>query len=305
MDVHVRPCMTPGDLVAMKRVLIAGRRASPHCGYIHVGDLDWWHSYLLRRYNWPQIAFLWETAGGAVVGWSLFSPGYGAFDLFALPDVRGSASLDVMLEWTVTRATDIARQQGGTVIATMWVFADDALWQGHLARRGFAPDPDYALHYLLHPLDDVPSPRLPDGFALGHVAPQDVEARAAAHRAAFGSAHMTGAAYRQVVAAPGYRPDLDVVSAAPDGRIASFALGWLDDENRVGEFEPVGTPAEFRGQGLGRAALLEGLRRLRALGAQSVIVYAEADNRAAQALYRSVGFRQENTILAYRKAIGV
>lgn len=303
MPLVVRPCASPDDFLAMKRVLIEGRAASPHSGHIHVGDLDWWRSFLLRGYDWTQIAYLWEAGEDQVVGWSLFSPGYGAFDLFALADARRSAHLDVMLDWTVQRAIDLAARQGLTAISTMWVFDDDALWQGHLSRRGFAPDPDYALHYLVHALDGIPSSRLPDGFTVRHVGHEDVEARAAAHRAAFGSERLTGETYREVVRIAGYRPDLDVITVAPNGRIASFALGWLDEENRVGEFEPVGTPPDFRGQGLGRAALLEGLRRMRARGAQCVIVYVEADNAPAQALYRSVGFRQANTIRAYRKPL--
>lgn len=56
-------------------------------------------------------------------------------------------------------------------------------------------------------------------------------------------------------------------------------------------------------RGLGRAAMLEGLRRLKALGVREAIVYAEQANPAAQALYRSVGFEPINRIDAYRRLI--
>jgi len=110
-------------------------------------------------------------------------------------------------------------------------------------------------------------------------------------------------AYRQLMGAPGYDLNLDIVTVAPDGRFASFALGWMDSLNNVGEFEPVGTRPEFQGKGLGKAVLLEGLRRMKARGVTEAIVYVEAENPAAQRLYASVGFRPVNRIYTYVKDV--
>jgi hypothetical protein len=52
---------------------------------------------------------------------------------------------------------------------------------------------------------------------------------------------MTRESYQVVMCTWPYRHDLDQVVEAPDGRLAAFALGWLDAANRVGELEPVGT----------------------------------------------------------------
>jgi mycothiol synthase len=59
----------------------------------------------------------------------------------------------------------------------------------------------------------------------------------------------------------------------------------------VGYFEPVGTRAAFRRQGLGCAVILEGFRRLKALGAHTAMVYSGTKN---QAFYESCGFRVVN-----------
>ncbi len=69
------------------------------------------------------------------------------------------------------------------------------------------------------------------------------------------------------------------------------ALAWLDADNRVGELEPVGTHPDHRRRGLASAVCLLALRRLREEGAARAIVYSWADS-PAQALYRSIGFRE-------------
>jgi ribosomal protein S18 acetylase RimI-like enzyme len=90
------------------------------------------------------------------------------------------------------------------------------------------------------------------------------ENRASAHANSFNPSKMTPDYYRGFMQAPGYDPDLDTVVVAPDGRFAAFTMGWIDPANRVGTFEPVGTHREFQRRGLGKAALLEGMRRLQA-----------------------------------------
>lgn len=303
MSFHARSYAELAGLDAMRRVLIEGRRASPHSGYIHLGDLNWWLFYLLRDYRLEDIAFLWEDGVGRVCGWSLLTPHLGAFDLFVSPEERVAEQLAPMLAWTEARLVEQVGEQPPESLVTMWVFDDDALWRAVLEQRGYRRDPAYGLLYMRHTLDAIPAPELPDGFRLAHVTDEIVEARAAAHRAAFGSARMTPGAYRQLRRAPDYRAERDVVTLAPGGDVASYIMGWYDAENRVAEFEPVGTAPAFQRRGLGRAAMCEGLRRVQSFGAREAIVYAEIDNPASQALYRSAGFRPTNRIGAYRRPL--
>jgi ribosomal protein S18 acetylase RimI-like enzyme len=54
---------------------------------------------------------------------------------------------------------------------------------------------------------------------------------------------------------------------------------------------------------LGRAALHEGLRRLKARGVETALVETGADDEGNIAFYQEAGFRITNRLLAYEKAI--
>nr|MDQ2999218.1 GNAT family N-acetyltransferase [Chloroflexota bacterium] len=54
---------------------------------------------------------------------------------------------------------------------------------------------------------------------------------------------------------------------------------------------PVGTHPDFQGQGLGKAVMAEGLRRMQAAGMRRAVVGFDPNNAAALALYTSMGFR--------------
>ena len=114
---------------------------------------------------------------------------------------------------------------------------------------------------------------------------------------------MTPDYYRAFMNAPGYDPELDIALAAPDGTIVSFAMGWIDADNRLSVFEPVGTRYEFHRRGLGKATLLEGLRRLQARGVETALVSCDADEPGNVIFYQSAGFRICNRVLAFRKIL--
>jgi ribosomal protein S18 acetylase RimI-like enzyme len=68
-------------------------------------------------------------------------------------------------------------------------------------------------------------------------------------------------------------------------------------------FEPVGTHPDFQGQGLGKAVMAEGLRRMQAAGMRRASLVFNPNNVAARALYTSMGFRASRSFVGYRKAL--
>ena len=105
--------------------------------------------------------------------------------------------------------------------------------------------------------------------------------------------------YARLMRLPGYNRDLDVVTVTPDEVIAAYVNGWIDPVNRIGDFGPVGALPAYRRKGLTRAALLEGLRRMKARGMDRVCISTRVSNRPALQLYESIGFKIGNQYLDY------
>lgn len=71
---------------------------------------------------------------------------------------------------------------------------------------------------------------------------------------------------------PNYRKDLNIIIVASDGNYVAYAGTWFEATNRFAYVEPVCTDPDYRRRGLGKAAVLEGIRRCGELGAEVAYV---------------------------------
>lgn len=95
--------------------------------------------------------------------------------------------------------------------------------------------------------------------------------------------HMKG---REIsLSGPHQRMDLNIAVVAPGGNFASYCGMWYDKDTDYALVEPVATDPDYRMMGLGRAAVLEGLKRCGDLGAKRAYV------GSSQQFYYKIGFR--------------
>jgi ribosomal protein S18 acetylase RimI-like enzyme len=211
-----------------------------------------------------------------------------------------------MYLWAEEKAMNIARQNGKPSIHVLWVVQDEDVSRAHFRQR------DYILRSGMVNMskslgEPIPSLQLPEGFVIrGCEGEPEVAARAKAQYGAFGAK----AKFEQYIErftnfmrSPVYDPKLDIVAVRSDGQVGAFCIVWTDPVNQVGLFEPVGSHPDFQRQGLGRAVMLEGLRRLQERGMKSAIVSTFEDNTPAIKLYESVGFQVVNRLGTYEKDV--
>jgi predicted N-acetyltransferase YhbS len=100
---------------------------------------------------------------------------------------------------------------------------------------------------------------------------------------------------RKMQSVPNFRKDLNIVVEAPDGNFAAYSGTWFEQANRIAYVEPVATDPDYRRLGLGKAAVLEGIRRCGELGA--TLAYVGSD----QAFYLAYGFTKIYTSQCWTK----
>jgi mycothiol synthase len=89
--------------------------------------------------------------------------------------------------------------------------------------------------------------------------------------------------------------------AERDGRMVGFHWTKVHDADPpVGEVYVVGVDPDAQGLGLGRALTLIGLHHLRDQGLETVLLYVDATNAPAIAVYTRLGFAHTDTDAMYR-----
>jgi GNAT superfamily N-acetyltransferase len=96
---------------------------------------------------------------------------------------------------------------------------------------------------------------------------------------------------------PRGRRDLKIVVAAPNGDFVAFCGMFYEENHHFAYVEPVATDPDYRRLGLGKAAVLEGIRRCALLGAD--IAYVGSD----QEFYQAIGFKKVYDSQCWRKVL--
>ena len=310
------------DLADLNAFVSSVAARQPEFVYLMPSDIAWRLPGSAPKENLR----LWRDAHG-LAGCVWFAP---PTDIeFVLRDDVGYGA-DVaraMLEWAQVRRREFApayprfvdiesMQQWADVIVaprpsrpddgcwlTVPAFDDDRDRVGLLRAEGFAPTRHFAADYRLDLTAAIAAPSVPAGLRLRHVTDADLDARVACHRAAWLGSSWNLERYRRIRDSPVYDAELDIVLESADGDFVSYCICWTDATTRMASFEPVGTRPEWRGRGIGRAVILEGLRRLRDKGMRTARVGTAGFNAPAQALYESCGFRRTGACRTFMRVV--
>ena len=243
-------------------------------------------------YKLEDSVFLWLTVENKIAAvLNPEAPGWSFLQVH--PDYRSKSLEEEMI--SVAEIEHACQDSKGRRKLTVWTQERDKLRKEVLMDRGYRLGEEVEYQRRRSMEVHVPEASIPEGYvirSLGGI--EELPMRSWASWEAF---HPDDDAknyegwhwYLNIQKAPLYRRDLDLIAISTGGDLASFCTIWYDDFSRMGYFEPVGTVNVHRRKGLGKAVLLEGLKRLKNLGAEMACVSSYSE--PAHALYSSVGFK--------------
>ncbi len=259
------------------------------------------HVVLHLRHHGDQAQHvLAEAPDGTLLGYAhldVSDPAEGpAAELAVSPGARGHGVGGALLDQVVALA------EGHPGPLRLWAHGAQAPATGLAAAHGFTRIRRlWQMRRSLYA--PLPAVDLPNGVTLRPFEPGfddapwlALNARAFPHLPDQGS--WTQRDLERRLAEPWFDPAGFLLAADADGRLVGFHWTKVhshhaDDHHQhepIGEVYVVGVAPRHRGQGLGRALTLAGLHHLRHRGLASAMLYVDADNDAAIALYRSLDF---------------
>jgi len=198
-----------------------------------------------------------------------------------------------MLDYAENNLTGVSSKDGRRYLRA-YVNDVDTEFSALIESRGYKRDEDESrtmLHFRIP--DPFPAIQLPEGFHLTSLAEEPDWGKV--HRVMWrGFNHGDDVpmndeeleSRRKMFDSPKARRDLKIAVKAPNGEFVAFCGMFYEPTNRLGYVEPVATDPAYRRLGLGKAAVLEGIRRCGALGATEAFVGNDLP------IYRSVGFEK-------------
>ncbi len=233
---------------------------------------------------------------GALIGYTLLNwelpIGCVVFEGGVLPERRRGGIGGALFAWAKERG-----RGRGAAVARAPSPETDAELAGFLLAQGFG---EVRLHDIMHWASaSLPEPELPAGivsrlFRAGDEAPL-AEAQNAAFDGQWGFSPNT---IEQVAYAVGLsRVTPEGVALLLDGDdVAAYCLTQTVGQapELAGSVFMLGAHPRYQGLGLGRAALLAGMRLLLDRGVKTIELTVDAANEAAKQLYASVGYQRVN-----------
>jgi GNAT superfamily N-acetyltransferase len=277
------------DILRTGRLLREAYRCNPSWNAWSFAHFDIWAMRRLAdekvfgRSEWHGDLQFWEGADDELIAAALVDCRQGAA-LIGHPERPDL--IQAMLDWAIPRYRSIC-PEGTPQIEAME--GNVALVEA-LQERGYQRSQDYMTRRLRNLGTERDVVEIPSGYSIGHLETRDdVDDFHAAVEAVF-NLHDCWEVHEQLAQAASAMPQLSLAMRSPEGEVVTFCSIWVDRDNNIAEFEPLGTVPKHRGRGLARVLMMEGCNRLRDLGVGTAIVDSWSRSLAANRLYHSAGF---------------
>ncbi|AMB41310.1 MULTISPECIES: mycothiol synthase [Paenarthrobacter] len=239
-----------------------------------------------------------DLAGIAVV---IESPdGTGVLELAVHPSYRNRG--------VAGRLLAALQEKRGFDGLTAWSHGNHEAAAELASRFGYGPVRELRKMRLMSSSSSLPDAALPPGVTLRAFVPgQDEQAWLAANRAAFAhhpeQGSMTLADLKAREEEAWFDPEGFLLAVDADGTLLGYHWTKVHPKQgphpAIGEVYVVGVTPDAQGSGLGKALTVAGIRHLQEKGLHAVMLYVDADNEAAVALYRKLGFVRWDTDVMY------
>lgn len=298
-QLEIKRKMTPSDIECVAELLSAAERAD---GARPLSDHHWLDLMEGGREGFAGL-IAWESGHPHPVAYAQLSKGNDSWAVELVIDPHHRYEALTVGPELLSRALDVVRSQGGGLVH-WWVFEPTGAHETIAASVGLAPG--RVLHQMRRPLPTGIAYELDvRSFRLG----VDEERWLEVNNLAFADHPEQGGwdidTLRAREKEPWFDPDGFLLHEV-DGQLAGFCWTKVhrDTQPVLGEIYAIAVHPDFGGRGLGTRLTLAGLDAMATTGISIGMLYVDADNEAAVAMYRAIGFEVHHSDVAFVGVVG-
>ncbi len=252
------------------------------------------------------VVFARRVRDGALIGYAQLSGEHEGWGVEAVVKPEHRARGRVLSALLEAALAEVARRDGGPL--RYWVSEPSATEDRAAAALEFHPDRELRQLRVPLPLPDAVRTGGPPAGVRPFVVGRDEAAWLTVNNRAFADHPEQGGwsldDLRRRMAQPWFDP-AGLLLCELDGRVAGSCWTKVhrDPAGDLGEIYVIGVDPDFRHRGLGRALTVAGLDHLAAVGVPTGMLYVDAANIPAVALYDSLGFTLDHVDRAWRRDV--
>lgn len=221
------------------------------------------------------------------------------------PEISASSLAKEIVDWGLVCQRRKNTQTGENASLDSSCSASNPERISLLERMGFLQQEVRSMKFIRSLADPIQPFPLPPGYTIRCLhGEKEVEPWVSLHQAAVGTEHMTTEYRLAMMHAPAYAQDMDWVIISPDGDLAAYCVGSIDEDNpTIGTLDPIGTHPDYQRRGLSSALIAHGLSVLKSKGLQYAQFGTSSENLPMRQLGIRSGFRLRSESVWFSKKV--